>query len=142
MQPAAPKFLILRAVALLIALSPAAASRAASRDEVKLFAHGTDDRVWAARIAPKLDEKPPRDVTTVVSRGAGDEQRWKTLAEIPARAIAVTRRGGELVVLLDGGDWKFVSEAGVRSGDRLPGNAPVRAIAGDDETLWSIGMAS
>jgi uncharacterized RDD family membrane protein YckC len=132
---------------LLIALFPVSAARAASRDGggdgsgADLFAHGTGDRIWAARVAPQVDAKPPHDVTTLITRGQGDAERWKTLADIPARAIGITRRGGELVVLLHDGEWKLVSEAGVRSGDRLPGGTPLLAIAGDDDTLWAVGTA-
>ena len=51
---------------LLMTLFPVAAARGASRDGsgADLFAHGTGDRVWAARVAPQVDAKPPHDVTT------------------------------------------------------------------------------
>jgi uncharacterized RDD family membrane protein YckC len=74
-------------------------------------------------------------------RGAGESARWRQVAEIAAPARSLTHRGGELVVLLENGDWRFVADSGVRSGDRLPGGNPVLAIAGEGETLWAIGTA-
>lgn len=141
MQPVHKLPLFARVIALVVTLSHVAAS-AATRDDAALLAHGTESRIWAAHVAPKLEADPPRDITTILTRGSGDGQRWNTLAEIPARIMGITRRGGELVVLLEGGDWKLVSGTVIRSGERLPGGSPLLAIAGDDQTLWAIGAAA
>ncbi|HEV2293371.1 MAG TPA: RDD family protein [Tepidisphaeraceae bacterium] len=106
-----------------------------------LLAEGADERLWTAQVVVNADKNLPGRRTIVRIRGAGESERWRQVAEIAAPARSLTHRGGELVVLLANGDWRFVAESGIRSGDRLPGNEPVLAIAGDGEALWAVGLA-
>lgn len=116
--------------------APAAVTRA------DLLAEGADERLWTAQVVRNGIDQSPGLRTIVRVRGAGESERWRQVAEIAAAATSVTHRGGELVVLLDNGDWRFVSESGIRSGNRLPGNESVLAIAGEGQTLWAVGLAA
>lgn len=115
--------------------APAAVTRA------DLLAEGADERLWTAQIVVNADKNLPGRRTIVRVRGAGESERWRQVAEIAAPGRSLTHRGAELIVLLENGDWRFVGESGVRSGNRLPGDEPVLAIAGDGETLWAVGLA-
>jgi uncharacterized RDD family membrane protein YckC len=106
-----------------------------------LLAEGADERLWTAQVVTNADKNLPGQRTIIRSRGAGESERWRQVAEIAAPAQSLTHRGGELVALFQGGDWRFVNDSGVRSGDRLPGNQPVLAIAGDGNNLWAVGLA-
>jgi uncharacterized RDD family membrane protein YckC len=106
-----------------------------------LFAEGGDERLWSAQHVPNADRNLPGKRTVVRLRGAGESERWKQLAELGKETSSLTHRGSELVVLLEDGDWRFVADSGVRSGDQLPGGAPIRALAGDRDTLWAVGLA-
>jgi uncharacterized RDD family membrane protein YckC len=106
-----------------------------------LFAESGDERLWSAQHVPNADRNLPGKRTVVRLRGAGESERWKQLAELGKETASLTHRGSELVVLLEDGDWRFVADSGVRSGDLLPGGAPIRALAGDRDTLWAVGLA-
>ncbi|MGB7159409.1 MAG: RDD family protein [Tepidisphaeraceae bacterium] len=110
-----------------------------------LLAEGAGDRLWAAHVVSNADRNQPGQRTIIRVRGAGESERWRQVAEIAAPAKSLTHRGDELVVLLDDpnspGDWRFVSDSGVRSGNRLPGDAPVLALAGEGDSLWAVGLA-
>ena len=106
-----------------------------------LLAEGAGDRLWAAHVVQNADRQLPGQRTVFRARGAGESERWRQAAEVAAPASALTHRGSELVVLFESGEWKFVSDAGVRGGDRLPGDAPVRALAGDGNSLYAVGLA-
>jgi uncharacterized RDD family membrane protein YckC len=123
---------------LLVSTATLRTARAGTYD---LFAEGADERLWTAQVVSNADKNLPNQRTVIRVRGAGDSERWRQVAEIAKEASSLTHRGGELVVLLEDGDWRFVSDSGIRSGDRLPGNVPVLAIAGDGQTLWAVGLA-
>jgi uncharacterized RDD family membrane protein YckC len=107
-----------------------------------LFAEGAGEQLWTAQVVTNADKNLPGQRTIIRVRGAGESERWQQVAEIAAPALSLTHRGSELVVLLRGGDWRFVADSGVRSGDRLPGNQPILALAGDGTTLWAVGLAA
>ncbi len=115
------------------------ASAATTRAD--LLAEGAEERLWTAQVVTNADRNLPGRRTIVRVRGAGESERWRQVAEIAAPARSLTHRGEELVVLLENGDWRFVTESGIRSGDRLPGDEPVLAIAGDGQALWAVGFA-
>jgi uncharacterized RDD family membrane protein YckC len=131
-----------RSFSLIIAVLWTGIVAAPARDaRADLLAEGADERLWTAQVVVNADKNLPGRRTIVRVRGAGESERWRQAAEIAAATRATTHRGGELVVLLENGDWRFVSESGIRSGDRLPGDEPVLAIAGDGHTLWAVGNA-
>src|SRR3982750_2061733 len=81
-----------------------------------LLAYGTDQRFWSADIIPVVQAKTPSAKTFLRVLRARDSQ-WRILGELEAPAISLANRGTELLVVLDGGDWKIVSETGARSGN-------------------------
>ncbi|MDQ3440182.1 MAG: RDD family protein [Planctomycetota bacterium] len=133
----------LRLIIAVLAIGVAAAhvARAGPRDLLAEGVSGGDERLWTASVLFNTDKNLPGQRTIFRVRGPGESARWRQVAEIAAPARSLTHRGGELVVLLENGDWRFVADSGVRSGDRLPGGNPVLAIAGEGDTLWAVGTA-
>ena len=119
-----------------VVLIPATAPATSSRD---LLAYGTDDRFWSADVIPIIQGKTSSTKTFLRVRGPGDSQ-WQSVGELEAAAISLANRGGELLVVLDDGDWKIVSDSGARSGIPLPGHDDVLALAGDGDDVWAIGV--
>lgn len=119
--------------------SPAAAEapRPAVRD---LLAHGTDQVIWTADVVSRPGRANQIGISTQVRyRSAGDQQRWQAAAELSARPLSLANRGSELLVVTDDGEWKIVSDSGARSGNPLPNNARVIALAGDGDDIWAVG---
>jgi uncharacterized RDD family membrane protein YckC len=134
MKPAARNVLLV--VALLLATISQAG--AAARD---LLAHGTDQFFWSADVVPTGPNEPQGSKTIIRYRTAGDQLRWKPASELAAQAESLGNRGDELLVVLEGGQWKIVSESGVRSGNPLPRDCRVLALAGDGDDIWAVGEA-
>src|SRR3954451_9167589 len=80
-----------------------------------LLAYGTDQRFWSADVIPFIQGKTSGTKTFLRVRGPGDSQ-WQMVGELEAAAISLASRGNELLVVLDNGDWKIVSDSGARSG--------------------------
>ena len=115
-----------------------APARSVVRD---LLALGNEDRFWSADVIPFIQGKASGTKTFFRVRGPGDPQ-WRLVAELEAPAVALANRGRELLVVLEGGDWRILSEdGGPRSGTPLPGGAHVLALAGDGDDIWAIGAA-
>jgi uncharacterized RDD family membrane protein YckC len=110
--------------------------RATTRD---LLAYGTDERFWSADVIPVIQGKANATKTFLRVRGPGDSQ-WQSVGELEAAAISLAHRGTELLVVLDDGDWKIVSDSGARSGIPLPGHDDVLALAGDGDDVWAVGV--
>jgi uncharacterized RDD family membrane protein YckC len=113
----------------------AAAADVPQRD---LFLEGSNQQVWVAQVVSGNDANgQPGPRTMIRTRAAEGDTAWRPVTHIPARVTAVTRRGPELVVLLEGGGWQLVGDA-IRSGSSLPGGAVPIALAGGDESLWAV----
>ena len=56
-------------------------------------------------------------LTTIRVRTAGDQLRWSKVGELSESPVSISNRGSELLVVLDDGEWKLVSESDVRSGN-------------------------
>jgi uncharacterized RDD family membrane protein YckC len=122
-----------------------AASAAPSPDPSpprNLFAHGTDRQFWTAEVLPAMDPQDRVDHTLIRYRAAGEGKRWHAGDPLAGRAVALSTRGSELLVLMAGGDWSLVSESGTRAGNPLPGDLSILALAGDGETVWAVGDGS
>src|SRR5687767_10177130 len=81
----------------------------------------------------------PAPATTAPGAGGARDSQWRLVGELEARAVSLAHRGNELLVVLDNGDWKIVSDNGSRSGIPLPGRADVLALAGDGDDVWAVG---
>ncbi len=142
MKPATIEMTPTRALLLVVAVmwtATGAAARVAHAAAGDLLAEGAGERLWTAQVVPNADKNLPGQRTVIRVRGAGESERWRQVAEIAAPATSLTHRGGELIVLLETGEWRLVSESGVRSGGQLPGSKPVLAIAGNGQALWAVG---
>jgi uncharacterized RDD family membrane protein YckC len=116
--------------------APARTSAPAGRE---LLAFGTEQRFWSADVIPYAQGKTSGTKTFLRVRGPGDPQ-WRIIGELEAPALSLAHRGNELLVVLDGGDWRIVSDSGARSGNALPGSAKVLALAGDGDDVWAVGV--
>lgn len=105
-----------------------------------LLAFGTEQRFWSADVIPFIQGKQSGTKTYLRVRAPGDSQ-WKLITELEAPAVSLGNRGVELLVVLEGGDWKIVADDSARSGAALPGGADVLALAGDGDDIWAIGAA-
>ncbi|HEY1628253.1 MAG TPA: hypothetical protein VGF52_00245, partial [Tepidisphaeraceae bacterium] len=86
-----------------------------------LFAWGTSESLWSADVNPDISPDAPAGVlTTVRVRKAGDELHWVDVGELSEIPVSISNRGSELLIVLDDGEWKIVSEREVRSGLTLP----------------------
>src|SRR4051812_24113054 len=118
-------------------LAAAAPSKAVTRE---LLAHGTDQFFWSADVNPNSSPDAPSAVlTTIRLRTAGDQLKWSSAGELAETPVSLSNRGSELLMVLDDGEWKIVSETDVRSGSPLPNNARVMALAGEGDDIWAIG---
>lgn len=134
MKTAARNAFVVVAVLMLAALSPRA--KASPRN---LLAEGTDQYFWSADVVPSAAGEPPGVKTTIRYRSAGDQLRWQTASELHAVPVSLSTRGSELLVVLENGEWKIVSESGLRSGNSLPNDYRVLAMAGDVDDIWAVG---
>jgi uncharacterized RDD family membrane protein YckC len=121
--------------------STAPAPSAARVDKRDLLAYGTDDRFWSADVIPFIQGKTSGTKTFLRVRGPGDSQ-WQMVGELEAAAVSLANRANELLVVLDNGDWKIVSDSGARSGIPLPAHDDVLAMAGDGDDVWAIGVGA
>jgi uncharacterized RDD family membrane protein YckC len=123
----------------LIAAAPVSSGADANARE--LLAHGTDQRYWAANVAPVPRSRTPAVKTSIRYRAAGDAE-WREIAEFATPAVALADRGAELLLVLSGGQWSIVSDDGsVRSGTALPGGAGVMELASDGDDVWAVAAA-
>lgn len=102
-----------------------------------LQAHGSDDRLWLARVEP-LPPKPGAEVTTLFLREKFKNE-WRRLDPIAVRVGGLASRGSQLAVLLPGGDWRLMTETGLASGRPLPYPGKIIALGGDPSNLWAVG---
>jgi uncharacterized RDD family membrane protein YckC len=105
-----------------------------------LLAHANKDFFWVARITPP-EGSADTDHTRIDYRSAGSSA-WESLTDIPARAIGLADLGGRVAVLIESGEWLLFGEegSGSVSGEPLPRNAKIVAIATESDVLWAIGI--
>jgi hypothetical protein len=91
-------------------------------------------------------EKGSVDKTTVLHREVYRDTSWRDLGLIPARVVALTDNGNELVLLLQNGSWVWFSYPAEAAssfrfsyGPALPDGARIVSLAGDGKSLWAIG---
>src|SRR4051812_46184724 len=133
---------VLSNVTAVAAPPPAPAVSGADSNSRELLAHGTEQRYWAADVAPVARSRNGAVKTSVRYRSAGDAE-WREIAEFATPAIALADRGAELLVVLSGGQWSIVSDDGnVRSGMALPGGGGVIELASDGDDVWAVGTAA
>jgi len=113
-----------------------------------LLAHGSSrgaDRgapIWVVHVESD-GQSIPR--TSVLWREVLGDAQWRPLPVIPARGVAMTEHGGELVMLLQNRTWMWIllSRDASRSsfGPLLPGGERIEALAGDHNALFALGRS-
>ena len=101
-----------------------------------LLALGGPDRFWIAQVLTDRDDQGQFDVTHLLYRlqmGA-----WTELQPVSNRVVDLACDSGELLLVLDNGQWMIADEDSTRLGSNPPGNAAVLAMANDLDTLWAI----
>lgn len=105
-----------------------------------LKAHGTDSRFWVARTPPGPGGRAGES-TDIYVRAHSDPSWQRAMPlPLPVRVVDLAHRGPQLVVLLESGQWLFLTDAGTSSGPPLPHAARLLALAGGEETLWALGL--
>ncbi|MGE5608839.1 MAG: hypothetical protein ACM359_06275 [Bacillota bacterium] len=125
----------------------AARTMATERSDVLAHAMGRADSKGAdISIALIESENGSADKTTVLHREVYRDTHWRDLGLVPARVIALTDNGNELVLLLQNGSWVWFSYPAEPTssfrfsyGPALPAGAKVVALAGDSKSLWALG---
>jgi uncharacterized RDD family membrane protein YckC len=104
-----------------------------------LQAHGSDDRLWLARVE-SVPGRTATEISNVYVREKSDAT-WRRLEPLGVRVIGLANRGSQLALLLPGGDWRLTTEAGYATGGPLPDAAKLVTLGSDGATLWAIGVS-
>ena len=127
------------ALALLLLL----AGRAALAAEVKppeVLAEGDSERCWVAHVQ-QVGSSPNSLQSVVYYRILAQGDKWKEVARIPARVIALSTRGAEAGVLLEDGSWMLLyTDGGTITQAPLPNPARMVALAGARDGWWAVGV--
>jgi len=129
---------IFRSVSLICALAVLSASPAfAQTTKPSLLAYGSSDHYWIATIESYREGNKNLIRTQVRNQSlpAGD---WKDIGPVLGQAIALAESQDELALLLDDGSWKRLGQAGVITGNAIPGSGPVLAWGSSAFTLYAI----
>lgn len=127
----------LAAIAGLMIALLAGPARGQSRE---ILAHGNSSRMWVGRWEAATTPAGEVEQTDLMVRAAGPGEKWKQLATVPSRALALASRDGQAVVLLGDGEWTSIwAPDGASTGDPLPGGAQIRALGDGGQTLWAVG---
>jgi uncharacterized RDD family membrane protein YckC len=120
-----------------VALGGASAVAASAGD---LQAHGSDERLWLARVEPVTSGGTSTEQTSLFVRERGTAD-WRRMEPISARVTGLANRGSQLAILLPNGDWRLTTDGGFAVGAALPDAAKVIALGGDGASLWAVGLA-
>lgn len=118
---------------------PKAAAPAPAWKPGDLQAHGSDERLWLARVE-SVPGRTATEITNVYVREKSDAT-WRRLEPLGVRVIGLANRGSQLAILLPGGDWRLTTEAGYATGGPLPDAAKLVTLGSDGTTLWAIGVS-
>jgi uncharacterized RDD family membrane protein YckC len=114
-----------------------AASRPVSGAPGDLQAHGSDERIWLARVEPS-PAKPDAKVTVLFVREKF-EPVWRRLPPLPTPVVGLASRGSQLAILLENGEWRLTTDTAFASGRPLPGGGRIVALGSDAGSLWAVG---
>src|SRR5688500_8645264 len=116
-----------------VVLPSLSAFGAAARD---LQAHGSDKRLWLARVEPS-PAKPSEQVTVLFVREDFTSD-WRRLPALQTRVTGLASRGSQLAILLENGEWRLMTETSFASGRPLPDGGRMVALASDATALWAV----
>jgi hypothetical protein len=141
-----------RALVFLLLLSGSALAQTSQRRNVLVHASTQPDKntgIWVAAAPLNPATRIPESKTRVFFREVLGDTKWLECPTIPARTAAITSHGGEMVLVIDDQErrsWAWFSANSDASrfsyGPLLPGGATLLALAGDYNSLFSLGAAS
>lgn len=94
-------------------------------------AHGTAQRLYVAFAE--------EDETSWIQYRTPEQPAWRPFAQMSQPVVAMTHVGGEVVILLESGEWRLLWSGGERLGPSLPQRSRILAIAGYGDRLFAIG---
>jgi uncharacterized RDD family membrane protein YckC len=109
--------------------------QSASRD---LLAHGGEDYFWVARVLPVIPQVPFESTDLRYREDFGGP--WRFLQNVSARVVSITSRGGELLLVLQNGQWMIADETNIRIGPPPPRSGKMVAIAAEQDVVWAVVM--
>ncbi|HYE20354.1 MAG TPA: hypothetical protein VEA69_18045 [Tepidisphaeraceae bacterium] len=122
------------------ATAPAPASQPASRPAPAaprtLFAHGTADRFWIARVETRNESGRTVQQTVVREQKLPGDQ-WREVTTIGAPILGLSNLQGDAVVLLEDGAWRRLNTT-MSTGLTIPGIGPTLAFARAPGALYAI----
>lgn len=109
---------------------------AAPGDITRLHVEGSQQArtLWIVQVLE--GEKPELRYSEVFAR-TEHQPTWQLVSRIPGTVLDVTRYRGDLALVLRSGEWLILNQA---SGRSLPGDLRMSAVAGDEDSLWAIGV--
>jgi len=117
-------------------------SAAALAVDRNVLAHGSNERIWLAHVTP-ASGTITNDRTEILIRQNGPGAQWKRMAIIPDRFTELACRSDQMIGLLDNGQWMSVwSAEGAHTGQPLPANGKIMAMADDGDSLFAVGLVN
>ncbi|MCS7034520.1 MAG: RDD family protein [Phycisphaerae bacterium] len=124
-------------VSLICLLSLTATGQATARRDVLTCA--SENRYWVAQVLPPGGSQ--NYVRTAVRVRQANTPAWQLVSVLRGRVIDLAPHNNNLAVLMDDGTWLLAWPGGSSSGLRLPGPAALRALAGDQQAFWALGVS-
>jgi uncharacterized RDD family membrane protein YckC len=103
-----------------------------------LLSHFGENEFWLAQVSVNRDEpRTPYEQTTISFRKRIDS--WATTATpISNRVVSLAGNSGELLLVLESGQWMIADGDDIRLGSSPPDGGSVIALANEEEVLWSL----
>lgn len=131
-----------------ISIAAAAASGADAAPRPRdLLAYAGEERFWIARVELVKSDSGNYEQTSVLYRekwsGNGG---WTPMEAEPmvGRVVSIAGNRGELLLVLDNGQWQIADAGDIRIGPPAPQGDQMLAIADEQDSVWAIvhGMAA
>ncbi|HSI34201.1 MAG TPA: hypothetical protein VK986_11485, partial [Tepidisphaeraceae bacterium] len=101
-----------------------------------LFAHGTADRFWIARVETR-NESGRTVQQTVVREQKMPTGQWREVTTVGAPILGLSNLQGDAVVLLEDGAWRRLNTT-MSTGLTIPGVGPTLAFARAPGALYAV----
>jgi uncharacterized RDD family membrane protein YckC len=136
MKTAAISLLAWLCVCVAGALASAADAAPKQRD---LLACAGEDRFWIARVQLAKSDSGTYEQTSILYRekwsGNGG---WTPMEPIIGRVVSIASNRGELLLVLDNGQWQIADAGEYRAGPPAPQGDQMLAIADEQDAVWAI----
>ncbi len=139
--PIAVAFILIACAPLLAAPATNPTTSPTTKPSVSsVLAHAAGETYWIARVIPGDDKTDGLQTQLFGRTQSGDG--WQRLARFGGDAIELADYKRDAAILLASGDWVLAWRGDSSSGQRLPGNATIATIAGNDNSIWAVGAIS